>query len=51
MAAIYTFSRKKNRRFSFSKLENYYSSVLGITTNSITNLNSAIENPIVRSHT
>ena len=40
----------KIRRFWSGKLEKYYWSVWGITTKLITNLNSAIENPILRSH-
>ena len=47
----YTFSRE-NQGFWSGKHENYYSmSVWGITTNLITSLNSAIENPILQSHT
>ena len=41
----------KIRRFSSGKTEKYYSSVSGITTNLIRNLNSANENSILRSHT
>ena len=41
----------KIRRFSSDKLDDYYSSVSGITTNLIRNLNSANENSILRSHT
>ena len=41
----------KIRGFSSGKLGNYYSSVSGITTNFIKNLNSENENAILRSHT
>ena len=40
----------KIRKFSSGKLENFYSSVSGITMQLITNLNSAIENSILQSH-
>ena len=50
MAATYTFSRE-NQRFYSGKRENYQLSVWEITTNLITNPNSAIENPILQSHT
>ena len=48
--AIYAFSCE-NYGFWSDNLENYYSSVWGITKNLIRNLNSAIENMILRSHT
>ena len=50
IAAIYTFSRK-NQGFWSGKFDNYYSSVWGISKNLFTNLESAFENPILRSHT
>ena len=48
---VYVHFPVKTRRFRSSKLENYYSIVWEITKNLITNLNSAIENPILHSHT
>ena len=46
---IYVF--RESQGFWCGKCENYYPSVWRITTNLIANLNSAIENPILQSHT